>query len=164
MLRYSVGVRKFQNPYLHPWKKIKVPPTTDHSMLLSVEDQIYFTIHANAVAIWQPQSCIPPCLWSHQILGRHEEPFSGKGCFIYSLTLKECFVFLSVLWSAVNTYTEVYCKYTIITTACIRLIQFLCKFMLICMQIKSAPLGPGKLSEWHMGSEKVVYYWSAVFL
>lgn len=32
------------------------------------------------------------------------------------------------------------------------------------MQIKSAALGPGKLSEWHMGSEKVVYYWSAVFL
>lgn len=32
--------------------------------------------------------------------------------------------------------------------------------MLIRMQIKSAPLGPGKLSEWHMGSEKVVYYFT----
>lgn len=55
-------MQKFHNPYLCPWKK-SVSPTTDHSKFLSVENQIYFAIHASAVAIREPQSCIPQCLW-----------------------------------------------------------------------------------------------------
>lgn len=111
---------KFHNPYLCTWQNQSLQPqSTANSYLWKIRFILPF------MQMQLPSESLKAAFLNAcghiKFLGSHEESLSGKWCFIYSLTLKECFVFLSVLWSAVNTYSEVYCKYTIITTVHIHL-------------------------------------------
>lgn len=105
-----------------PEKKTKVPPNhrPQRVPLCGRSDLICYlhksSSHLTASEMHSSMSVAISTFWEDV-----KNHLQGNGASLNSLTLKECFVFLSVLWSAVNTYSAVYCKYTIITTVRIHL-------------------------------------------